>query len=463
MCWTAQNRMRQKNLVYVVAPFVLLFFGVFFVRSFQSSVPSLFSAVSDEELALELVTKLHTTPCSAATPIAWSETFVAGFGHIVLWRILGFHRAILENRIFVFPDDFARWGFSPRNAFAASSCQDLFEKNGNSFFTDAKFDGSGSNVNDYVKHPQFRHKPLLWWYQQLVNYFFRPDLSSVPQPYLASLFHSVLPSGQSLLPSTPFVDLRKLFPAHRLIGVHIRHGDSCTTTDVNTYRPPCQSPTLYSTLILKYMTHEFCSFGTSQFVVFVASDDQAAPEELKQDLVALTPANISVTVTWLNIDRAKYRPVGKLKIEAFAREEHKMEMFYDFSIDLAIVAQADVLMGQGFSSFFNLALLRSHADQWGTVDHAVPCVRGGCVGPLAQDKTGNCEWFSNDYDLRASKLPPDCLDLQPHTCVPLFPFRMVQHLRHVRNCTLMSSRPGHTNVCFRNTPQHSSLSESCWY
>ena len=239
----------------------------------------------DRELAREILrASQENQPCHPkSTPVAAAlDPTTSGFGNIILFELARIHQAVLQGRVYVVTrSKIETWPLSLVEMFRASSCQHLWETNPRSFRDVTYLESTKVGALFLTKHPQFYHRPLLWWLQQLADYSFQPAQAlhplfrSRPMDTLASLelmysyadqyhvssphtdmmnatrndasewaWHKLsryLPHWETLQGSSRDVgkqvaDLSILYPpvnktaattTRKIIGLHIRVGDSC--------------------------------------------------------------------------------------------------------------------------------------------------------------------------------------------------------------------------------------------
>ena len=244
------------------------------------------TTVTEDRIAVRaLLEELHFRPCSANTRISTSGDRVkGGFGNILVYVLAAYHQAVLYNATFVFDDTIDHWPVRMNEIVKSSSCQQHWQSTDSKTFRHV----SKGNIDAHVvvRHSLFTHRPLLWWFQQLADFLFVP-----PKP-----------KGLMTFIQTP--DRSIMWTYRRWIGVHVRHGDSCTTVNVNHQRPPCASVKTYADAIFQYQQE----YPQQSLGVLLATDDESVVDELQ---ILIQP----IPVFTMPIDRSIYRPVSDLKIE----------------------------------------------------------------------------------------------------------------------------------------------------
>jgi hypothetical protein len=316
----------------------------------------------DKQKVLRLLEALHSRPCHPSTTrIRTSGARVkGGFGNILLYQLAFFHQAVLNDESFVFDDRMEKWPTSMHTLIRSSSCQTLYMTSPHLFQHKRRGEIDGHVV---IRHHEFTHRPLIWWFQQLAHFLF------LEQEQTSRVIVDV--HDQPIVLVSDAKQNNK-----KWIAVHVRHGDSCTTTKINQQRPPCMPVAKYAVFIQQYMDDTFAhSQQHYDYAVLLASDDETVHRELQY--------LVDIPVYANKIDRSIYRPVGDLKIEDFALEEQKIQMLDDFNADVQLLSSANVIIGQFYSSMLNLILFRGSMSEYIAVDHALPCVRGGCPSEFA--------------------------------------------------------------------------------
>ena len=157
-----------------------------------------------------------------------------------------------------------------------------------------------------------------------------------------------------------------------LVAIHIRRGDACTTKGVNYGRPPCQNLETYLADLAE-VERRYAADEPSARVqsIFVATDSADVISEIR----ALNDSRM----WWLSgVDRAKYAPEGSQKIENFMASAKRVDALRDFWTEVTVMAQADAVIGQCYSTMFDMAVFGGRHKGYRCTDEGYPCARGGC-------------------------------------------------------------------------------------
>mmetsp|Transcript_13481 Transcript_13481/g.24138 ORF Transcript_13481/g.24138 Transcript_13481/m.24138 type:complete len:649 (+) Transcript_13481:109-2055(+) len=197
---------------------------------------------------------------------------------------------------------------------------------------------------------KFSHRPMLWWWQQLSTFVFKPSLSLLKKlhnlPVLkASPIYNPAPPSSALGFSSLF-DLQKL--PRPWVSLHLRHGDSCSPD-----RPRCigSAEDAFEIMRDKNITH-----GT----IFLATDSSSLVEEVK-GLMRSRDSGFKGRVVSFNIDRGFYQ---KFFMKDLAYEEDgklkkllkRTTIGLEAVLDIALLSQGEIHVGSFYSNFIRLAL-----------------------------------------------------------------------------------------------------------
>ena len=121
-------------------------------------------------------------------------------------------------------------------------------------------------------------------------------------------------------------------------------------------------------------------------------------------------------------------------------------MFEDFVSETEMLAHADVIIGQFYSSLVNYALFRSRAREYISIDRALPCVRGGCPSALSNPQF-NCPQANNWYP---GVCPRACRSVD---CVPIILWDYLEAFQRQQfSCQTRVEEPvcigNKTSMCF---------------
>lgn len=394
---------------------------------------------ADEELAYQILLEHYNLQCTDVNlPIYFGKIESAGFGNIISYQTIGIHYSIYHNVPYVYankmPDN--QWpGISPSDFMRPlSNCGHYFYKYQDNFTHIKNVDMSDSPNTMSAKLPQFRHRPIMWWYQQLADFWFRPwlifkrllnnprDLKNILSTVVSNMSNYQVPFIQQMntnsnsnsgiyLLGRQLYDLQSVYSNHLKIGIHVRRGDSCDA--YNKCRPLCQSVFDYIDKLKQVQArinqNSVSPWYKKPLLVYISTDDTTAAIDIQTALKNDT----SIIVIYLSLDRSRYISASAgVRIEnAITNGSVSVTMLNDFVLEMSMLSQMDLFIGQFFSTFINTALLNSRATQWVSLDNALPCQRGGCPHDNTRDKS--CQMW-NDGTLQWSASINLCGD----SCVP---------------------------------------------
>lgn len=331
-----------------------------------------------------------------------------GFGNIISWLLIPLHSALILNATFV-GSKVAFGGWHPleeQDIFVLSPCHHLFHTGTVHFPNQVEILANQGSSHQHTKHPLFRHRSLLWYYRELLKLFFT---DVVFDRFFDKYGNHPSVRNRMALQTTPRVwrnwDHWKQENIDNVaiqystkIGIHIRRADSCFK-NINAHRPPCQPTEVYVKHAVRYLEH---LQKNAHHPLFLLSSDDPTGLVFREfhDLILngtrdsprLDPIVKGIGTYYLDIDRSIYNPPhADIRIEHFVTGENNiLSAWTDFLMELSMFSQADVIIAQFYSTFADIALLASpNIYQYSSVDGALPCARGGCVGPLDQSGGAN--------------------------------------------------------------------------
>lgn len=320
--------------------------------------------------------------CTRDTPIRTLVFFGAGFGNLISWWAFSFIEEVSRyvyhepNRVLVF----VRHDQQPWKAFQGAAdfmrpsyCQQMFDENPRQFTNvHSQFihEGQPTPGSSIERLPMFLHRSTAWYLRRVIGYWYLPRVD------LDALRALGLPVVLVKTPAYPgrysIDDIRVDLPPY--VAVHVRRGDACTTRrpGSNLGRPNCQDVSVYvnavSTAIDMAQPRRLES-------VYVSTDTEAVIQEFKE---------FGMHVRVLSMSRAKYLPKGEQKIEvSMDNEADQRAAVTEFIADLLLLSHATILIGQGYSTLWNMAFFSGPPKGYHTIDDAYPCFRGGCPGPFS--------------------------------------------------------------------------------
>jgi len=309
-----------------------------------------------------------------------------GLGSLVAALTISLHSALLRNATYVgAKPSFGTWSpITEYDVFENSPCHEAFHRDPSRFPNQVTIEG-GISLDQHTKHPLFRHKPLLWYYRELLRlYFAKTAYDTFFEKYGSTPLVKARMGGRDWSSWSQWRhSVMADTPGDARIAVHIRRGDGCFSK-INPHRPPCTETGVYVSFAIEYIRS---LRHPPKQPVFLLSTDDISPDVFEEFEVQ-TRAQLGDTPRFyhLDIDRGIYKPPAENTfIEAFlASEDQHLLAWTDFLMEMSMLSSADVLVAQFYSSFADVAFLLMESPQYASVDGALPCIRGGCPGPLDQ-------------------------------------------------------------------------------
>ena len=362
--------------------------------SLPTPIPTSRPTDADEERLLRVMRAFHEAGnCTRDTSLYVTGTGHSGFGNMFMWwfldwlRLLHIYAQTGERHVHVIGEQDGWWGgvSIDRDVWRPSVCQAAY-----------RADASGlprraGNVDlpygfAMTRLPGFENRSVRWVLRKALAYVLQ---FSVTESEMRALGAPVTLASNASRVSFEDVHLDVPRP---LVAIHIRRGDACTTKGVNYGRPPCQNLETYLADLAE-VERRYAADEPSARVqsIFVATDSADVISEIR----ALNDSRM----WWLSgVDRAKYAPEGSQKIENFMASAKRVDALRDFWTEVTVMAQADAVIGQCYSTMFDMAVFGGRHKGYRCTDEGYPCARGGCPTPLsgAHDR---CSWMESAFTM----------------------------------------------------------------